>query len=98
MLACLAVFFPLTAVPFYAAQQLHRLDRIPRQLRGATKPVVVTTSRIGEPVSNAGLIVSYSRNLSPYTAKMPSFSIHEATLSNGSVFFMVLGSSEESEI
>ncbi|XP_067935326.1 uncharacterized protein [Watersipora subatra] len=37
------------SVPFYAAQQLHKLDKIPRQLRGATKPIVVTTSKIGEP-------------------------------------------------
>ena len=43
------------AVPFYAAQQLHRLHRIPRQLRGATKPVVVTTSKIGEPVSQLSM-------------------------------------------
>jgi len=40
----------LVAVPFYAAQQLHRLEKVPRQLRGSTKPIVVTTSKIGEPV------------------------------------------------
>ena len=40
----------IVAVPFYAAQQLHHLRRVPRQLRGATKPMVVTTSKIGEPV------------------------------------------------
>ena len=43
------------AVPFYAAQQLHKLSKIPRQLRGATKPIVVTTSKIGEPVSPLSL-------------------------------------------